>query len=126
MEIFTRQIKLKENVQNSITSSDIVIRFQWLLHNNQNPKIKDWNDLDSFINAHFSQFKSTLYGLTKLSELEYQVCLLTKCKFTPSEIAKLTNRSKSSMPSIRTRLYNKLFKKMGSSHEFDQFILTLE
>lgn len=125
LEIYSQQAYLKEITQNSIANSEIVIRFQKLLSNNQNPQIEDWDTLDRFVNTNFPLFKNTLYSLAKLSEQEYYVCLLIKCKFTQQEISKLINRSRFSMSSIRRRLYYKLFKKVGTTQDCDEFILGL-
>ena len=89
---------------------------------NNNPTKEDWNKLDNYINLKFPGFKTVLYNLTKLSEIEYQVCMLLKSKFTPHEIASIINRSRFTMSSIRTRLYYKMFKEKGSTSEFDKFI----
>ena len=125
LQIYNQQAKLRENAINSIESSEIVIRFRDILVKNMNPTIEDWNNLDNYINLQFPGFKKVLYNLTKLSEIEYHVCLLIKSKFTPNEIATIINRSRFSMASIRTRLYYKMFKEKGSTHEFDEFLSSL-
>lgn len=125
LQIYNQQAKLREEVTNNIESSEIVILFRQILAKNSNPTIYDWEQLDDYINLQFPGFKKILYNLTKLSELEYQVCLLLKSKFTPHEIASIINRSRFTMSSIRTRLYYKMFKEKGSTHNFDDFIRSL-
>lgn len=125
LQIYNQQAKLREDAINAIESSEIVIRFRDILAKNMNPTIEDWNNLDNFINLQFPGFKKVLYNLTKLSIIEYQVCLLIKSKFTPNEIATIINRSRFSMSSIRTRLYYKMFKGKGSTHDFDEFLSSL-
>lgn len=125
LQIYNQQAKLREDAINAIESSEIIIRFRDILAKNTNPTIEDWNNLENYINLQFPGFKEVLYNLTKLSEIEYHVCLLIKSKFTPNEIATITNRSRFSMSSIRTRLYYKMFKEKGSTHDFDEFLSSL-
>lgn len=82
----------------------------------------EWEQLDSFVNTHFPKFRYTLEKLTKLSDFEYQVCLLLKCGFIPSEISNLTHRSKSAISNVRTRLFNKAFKNNTDFKSWDDFI----
>ena len=125
LQIYNQQAKLREDAINAIESSEIVIRFRNILEKNINPTIEDWNNLDDFINLQFPGFKNVLYKLAKLNEIEYYVCLLLKSKFTPTEIASIINRSRHTISPMRSRLYYKLFKKQGSTHDFDEFINSL-
>ena len=125
LQLYNQQAKLKKEATDSIESSEIVARFRKRLFDNTNPTINDWDQLDKYINQQFSGFKCVLYKLAKLNDIEYQVCLLIKCKFSPTEIANITNRSRHTMSPLRSRLYYKLFKKQGSTHDFDEFINSL-
>ena len=60
-----------------------------------------------------------------LSESEYELCLLVKLGFAPSQISLLTGRSRSDITNIRKRLYNRITGKDGSSRDFDKFIKSL-
>lgn len=125
LQIYNQQAKLREDAITAIESSEIVIRFRDILAKNTNPTIEDWNNLENYINLQFPGFKEVLFNLTKLSEIEYQVCLLIKSKFTPNEIATIINRSRHTISPLRSRLYCKLFKQQGSTHDFDEFIKSL-
>ena len=125
LKFFTQQSKLHEEATNTIESSEIVIQFRKRLSEDSNPTINEWNQLDKYINQLFPGFKNVLYNLAKLSDVEYQVCLLLKSKFTPTEIANIINRSRHTMSPLRSRLFYKLFKKQGSTHDFDEFINSL-
>ena len=125
LQLYNQQAKLKKEATDSIESSEIVAIFRKRLFDNTNPTINDWDQLDKYINQQFSGFKCVLYKLAKLNDIEYQVCLLIKCKFSPTEIANITNRSRHTMSPLRSRLYYKLFKKRGSTHDFDEFINSL-
>ncbi len=125
LQLYTQQAKLREEATNTIKASDIATRFRKVLDKNTNPTNEDWEQLDNYINLQFPGFKNVLYNLAKLSDIEYQVCLLLKSKFSPTEIANITNRSRHTMSPLRSRLYYKLFKKQGSTHDFDEFINSL-
>ena len=125
LQLYTQQAKLREEATKAIETSDVATLFRKALDENTNPTKEDWEQLDNYINLQFPGFKSVLYNLTKLSNIEYQVCLLLKSKFTPHEIASIINRSRFTMSSIRTRLYYKMFKEKGSTHNFDNFIQSI-
>ena len=60
-----------------------------------------------------------------LSESEYELCLLVKLDFAPSQISLLTGRSLQDIANIRKRMYNRITGKDGSSRDFDKFIKSL-
>ena len=60
-----------------------------------------------------------------LSESEYELGLLVKLGFTPSQINMLTGRSLQDIANIRKRMYNRITGKDGSSRDFDKFIKSL-
>ncbi|MBQ7940827.1 MAG: hypothetical protein IJ328_00255 [Muribaculaceae bacterium] len=96
---------------------------------NQEKGISDnqvWEELNYTVNEIYPNFKSQLfYFYNRLSILEYRVCMLIKCKFTPKEIAILVFRDKSTISNIRIRLNTKFFGVKGSATDFDKFILSL-
>ena len=60
-----------------------------------------------------------------LSESEYELCLLVKLGFAPSQINMLTGRSLQDIANIRKRMYNRITSKDGSSRDFDRYIKSL-
>lgn len=60
-----------------------------------------------------------------VNEHEYQVCMLIRTGFTPSDICILMNSSKSSIANVRKKLYTKLTGRNGSSKDFDAYINSL-
>lgn len=60
-----------------------------------------------------------------MSQVELQVCQLLKLGCSPSEIASALCKETSSISSIRSRLFKKVFGQKGSSKEWDEFIRTL-
>lgn len=86
----------------------------------------DWNELDFIVNKAYPGFKSNIYSLYhKISDYEYQVCMLIKCRISNNDIAALTFHHKSSVTSTRIRLFEKLFLHKGSASDFDTFIYSL-
>ena len=60
-----------------------------------------------------------------VNEHEYQVCMLVRAGFTPSDICTLTGTSKSYIANVRKRLFTKLTGRDGSSKDFDAYINSL-
>ena len=60
-----------------------------------------------------------------VNEYEYQVCMLVRIGFTPSEISILTGLSQSNISNIRKRLLTKLTGRNGSPKDFDAYITNL-
>ncbi len=79
---------------------------------------------DSF-NRNLSHFEKSLRELAHISDTELQVCMLLKLYMTPGEISVLLNKSAGAISSIRGRLYQKVFKKKGSTSDWDAFIDTI-
>ena len=85
----------------------------------------DWNGREEHFKSVYPRFNSTLLTLRNMSEIEMQVCQLLKLNVSPSDIATVLCKDKSSISSIRSRLYSKVFDKKGSSKDWDEFIYSL-
>ena len=85
----------------------------------------EWAEVDSRMQGVDPGFGNKLLSLHSMSDVEYRVCLLLKLKATPSEIAGVMCKDASTISSIRSRLYHKVFGKKGSSKDWDDFIRTL-
>lgn len=110
-----------------ITTSNVYIKLRnELSRENGVTDESIWAELDCVVNDVYPNFKSQLFYLySRLNNLDYRVCLLLKCKFTPKEIAILVFRDKSTISNIRVRLNNKFFGVKGCPSDFDKFILSL-
>ena len=62
---------------------------------------------------------------SRLSDNEYQICLLVRAGFSPAEIGILTQQSPSNISNIRKRLYLKMTGKEGTTKDFDRYITSL-
>ena len=60
-----------------------------------------------------------------MSELEYQVCLLIKLRITPTEMADVLSRDGSTISTVRSRLYKKVFGSKGGARDWDEFVLSI-
>lgn len=85
----------------------------------------DWDELEEHFKHVYPRFASSLLTLCSMSLTEFQVCRLLKLGCTPSEIANVLCKDVSSISSIRSRLYKKVFGRKGSSKEWDEFIRSL-
>ncbi|MBR1400283.1 MAG: hypothetical protein IJ604_03410 [Prevotella sp.] len=115
----------REQAETVIFSSDIYKRMQQYLEKGKSMSKQDWTDLVQLVDGIFTGFTEKLFGLYKLSAQDYHVSLLIKVHMQPKDIATLTAHSKESVASTRSRLYQKVFGKKGSSKDWDDFVLTI-
>ena len=73
----------------------------------------------------FSDYTPLSQWESRLSDNEYQICLLVRAGFLPAEIGILTQQSSSNISNIRKRLYLKMTGKEGSTKDFDRYITSL-
>ena len=85
----------------------------------------DWPELTDTVNGTYDGFSDKLNSLCRMSEQEMRVSLLIKLRMQPKDIATLTAHSKESVASTRSRLYQKVFGKKGSTRDWDDFILSI-
>ena len=85
----------------------------------------DWREMEQQLRAAYPDFVRRLSGLFRLSEVEWRTCLLIKLELSPSDMTRALCREASSISSIRSRLYAKVFGRKGSPRDWDDFILSL-
>lgn len=115
----------REQAETVIFGSDVFLRMKSLLAQGKSMTDQDFQALNQVVNSVYSNFAERLYSLCKLSGHEYRVCLLVKLRMQPKDIGTLTAHSKEGIATTRSRLYQKVFGKKGSSKEWDDFILSL-
>ncbi len=115
----------RKNAETTIFGSDIYKQMQQYIEKGKSMSQHDWTDLSQLIDGIYSGFTEKLFSLYKMTSQEYYVSLLIKARIQPRDIALLTAHSKESVASTRSRLYNKVFGKKGSSREWDDFVLSL-
>lgn len=110
-------------VETAFHRSDFYISLRKRISNGEKLHKEDWESLESHLNSVYPRFTSTLLSLYNMSQVEYHVCLLLKLNAAPSEIANVLCKDTSSISSTRSRLYQKVFGKKGSSKDWDDFII---
>jgi len=115
----------RQQAETVILGSDIYTKIKVLLNTGKSMSEDDWKRLTEMVNSVYSGFTEKLFSLYRMSEQDYHVCLLTKIRLQPKEIATLTAHSKESVASTRSRLYQKIFGKKGSTKAWDDFVLSL-
>jgi regulator of replication initiation timing len=115
----------RQRAETDIFSADIYLKMKRLLQQGKGMSEEDWPQLATLVDSLYTGFTEKLYSLYRLSEQDYRVCLLTKVRIAPKDIALLTAHSKESVASTRSRLYQKIFGKKGSTKDWDDFVLSL-
>lgn len=114
-----------ESVESSFFASDDYEMLQRRMTTGQLLKDDDWHDIEAQLRKVYPGFGSQLRGLYTMSELEYQVCLLIKLRIAPKDIATVLARDMSTISTIRSRLYKKVFGRKGGARDWDEFILSM-
>ncbi len=115
----------RQQAETVILSSNAYQQLQAALNQGRSLSPSDWRELTALVNSVYTGFTEKLYSLYKLSDQDYHVSLLVKMRLSPKDIAQLTAHSKESVATTRSRLYQKVFGKKGSSKEWDEFILKI-
>ena len=115
----------RQQAETAIFKSDIYLKLKRLMTEGRSLNEVDWQQLMETVDGVYTGFTEKLYSLYKMSEQDYHVCLLIKVRVSPKDIAILTSHSKESVATTRSRLYQKIFGRKGSTHEWDEFILSL-
>ena len=130
LDIHKRQLQLDQERQNLAENNffDSGIYGMLRQHLDAETLLSDdqWSELEQRILQVYPSFHDKLYSLYQFSETEYRICLLTKIKVSPSNMALLMATSKSSISLNRSRMYRKVFHKAGSPEEWDDFIMSID
>lgn len=115
----------RQHADTLILGSDIYQRIKSLATEGRRMGNEEWQRLTEMVNSVYGGFTERLFSLYNMSEQDHHVCLLTKIRMQPKDIATLTAHSKESVASTRSRLYQKIFGKKGSTRDWDEFVLSL-
>lgn len=120
-------VEMEEDEQenHAFIHSDYYLAMRQRLHEGPTLKPDEWKELETQMKSAYPKFFRKLAGMCQLSEVELRVIMLTKLGIPPSAIAIHTCREYSSISSIRSRLYYKLFGKKGGAKDLDDFIINL-
>ena len=114
-----------ECVENSFFSSDEYLALQRRIATGKRLKEEDWSEIEEHLKKVYPGFVSQLHSIYPMSELEFQTCLLIKLRIAPTDIAGVLSREASTISTVRSRLYRKVFGRKGSTREWDDFILSI-
>lgn len=114
-----------ESVEAAYFTSDEYHALQRRIATGDILKEDDWHNIESQIKKVYPGFRSQLRNLQAMSELEYQVCMLIKLRIAPSDMAVVLARDASTISTVRSRLYKKVFDRKGGARQWDEFILSI-
>lgn len=117
-------IEPRQDVSN-VFSSSVYLRIKQYLNEGRSMNDEDWKELTEVINNTYTGFTEKLFSLYRMSNQDYHVSLLIKIRLQPKDIALLTAHSKESIASTRSRLYQKVFGRKGSTKDWDDFVLSI-
>ncbi|MBQ8463759.1 MAG: hypothetical protein IJ544_06575 [Prevotella sp.] len=117
--------RAKHEQSTAFIHSDYFLALRQRLYEGPALKQDEWEELEIQMMEAYPMFFRRLAEMGQLSEVELRVCMLTKLGIPPSAIAIHTYREYSSISSIRSRLYYKLFGEKGGAKELDEFIRNL-
>jgi len=117
--------KAIESVETAFFASDEYQALQHHIATGRKLREENWSEIENMLRKVYPGFASQLRGLYAMSELEYQVCLLIKLRISPSDMAAVLARDASTISTVRSRLYKKVFGKKGGTKEWDEFILSI-
>lgn len=96
-------------------------------HDNPPKKIdfQEWKILHSVILDYIPDFYYRLKIENKLSDIKYDLCLMYRFGFRPMEIANLMGIDKSTVTTMRHRIYKEIFGKTDEADEFVEFVMSI-
>ena len=114
-----------ETMENKFFTSNDYAVLQKRMANGQLMKEQDWQQVEQLLKTIYPGFTSQVRSLYPMSDLEFQTCLLIKLRIAPKDIAAVLARDVSTISTIRSRLYKKVFGHKGGTKEWDDFILSI-
>ncbi len=116
-------------LESRLGDADIVKHLHGLVDKNP-PQIatrEDFRQLKMLVNEEIPSFYNALNTPEcSLRPIEYEVCLLIRCHFLPSEICKLTGRNESYISNLRKAILLKLYGVKGTPKDLDQRIMAVK
>lgn len=116
-------------VKESIILSELYSRLENLIAKNRSIPDSDslWEELTQLVAMDSPDFRTRLNTLTncKISDSEFRIALLIRCGISPSNMAILLNRTKSTISSHRSALSSKIFGSGNNIKLLDSLILFL-
>jgi len=115
----------KNQADSVIRDSDVMKHLKQMVNQGNHIKAKEVKEIEKLLDEVYPDFRQHLSQLGNMNPLEYQVCLLLKMELSPSSIATLVLRDKSTVSLIRRRLLKKVTGRDGAPTDWDSIILSL-
>ena len=116
------------NLEERLSKASIVKRLKEYINANpyQKASQSDFAELRSLLNEEVPHFYTTLNTPHyTLSEIEYDVSMLLRVRFSPMDIHKLTGMSPSYVSNMRSRLLLRVYGVDGSPADYDKRVLAI-
>jgi len=117
-----KQLPSDWNIEDTLMNEEIIYHLHNLASHGRTASINDWKDLHESTNKNMPHFIPSISKLAILTNKDMNICLLTRLRFIPSEIASLTSSSPQSVTNCRVRLLEKIFGIKGGAKVFDEKI----
>lgn len=114
----------QEELETKLAETNIYTRMKYLTNHPQTKVTKEeWEELRLMVIQQLPQFHAIVNApQNNLKQEEYDICILVRLFFAPSEIAILTNQSIQYVSMKRSRMLQKIFHQKGKSVDFDKLI----
>ena len=110
-----------------LRNADITKRLRAMANSKvpQMPTYDDWKQLRSLVEQEIPSFHETMNKNAILTDMEYDVCLMTRVQILPNEMARLKDCVPSYISNIRKNLLKKVIGREGSADEFGNEICNI-
>ena len=113
------------SVEEEFRHSDFCRRLRRRIDDTHQLSADDWEELEHQLQRVYGGFTTKLTDLCHMSQTELRVCMLIKIDVSPTDMATLLFRDTSSISTIRSRLYQKVFGRKGGARDWDEFVRQL-
>ncbi len=119
--------KDKASLEDRLTHTKIVKDLSDLLY--ENPVRQASRDqirqVTNLINEEIPVFYNTLNTPVTLRPVEYEVCMLIRCHFKPSEVGKLLGLDEAYVSNVRRRILHKIYGIDGNPKDLDERLMAI-
>ena len=113
----------KVEVENRIFNAPITDKLHALaVKSIEKPSLQDWHALREMMEKEIPSFHAVLNQGEPLQQDEYDMCVLIRLRFRPTDIAKLLGISKANVTTKRSRMLKKITGKEGTAKDLDHFL----
>ena len=113
------------DVELALMDSSIYKKIKFIeVHPKKNMSEEDWKELADTVEKAIPNFSPRLKN--KLSDKDYQICLLIRLGFSTSLIARLLDLSVAAISKSRKTMLKKICGKIGKPKDFDEYVLHIQ